>query len=234
MLKQMMKQQGFEPRPYQWPALAMIFYGIYNNVLCRWHRRSGKDMAFWNLIVAMARKVPGNYFYLQPTHVAARKIIFEGVTKGGKRFVDFIPENEICRQLCSKGEMSFAFVNSSNLYIGGQDILKEARGITGIVSSEHFLGDEKVNKTQEAVSRYNGWVAFPFSLFRGNEDKKKADRAFFQNAQEDCSWYTEVLTVEDTLAMNSKDVQKKRKRLMNEELFQEEMFCGRTLPPETA
>jgi hypothetical protein len=64
---------NFIPRDYQLPLFEAMDRGIKRAVLS-YHRRGGKDLACWNLMLKKAMERVGNYFYIFPEYSQARKV----------------------------------------------------------------------------------------------------------------------------------------------------------------
>src|SRR5690349_24809151 len=78
------------PREYQLPFLKAMARGVRRAVLV-WHRRAGKDTTVWNFLITKAIQKTGIYYYFFPTFNQGRKILWDGMDKNGKKFLDFIP-----------------------------------------------------------------------------------------------------------------------------------------------
>ena len=76
-IESIIKLKKFIPRNYQIPLFDAIENRLIKRAVLVWHRRAGKDIACFNLIVRQALKVVGQYYYLLPTYRQARLILFE-------------------------------------------------------------------------------------------------------------------------------------------------------------
>ena len=79
------------PRAYQFRKWDFIQKGGKRAVSV-WHRRAGKDITEWNMMICEAHRRIGQYFYFYPEFKQGRKAIWEGHTNDGMRFLDCIPE----------------------------------------------------------------------------------------------------------------------------------------------
>ena len=85
-----------------------------------WHRRSGKDKTFFadHMVPAMFERV-GVYHYYFPTATDGRKILWNGIDKGGMPFLDHLPKKLIKGK--DKQQMIIELVNGSIFQILGSD-----------------------------------------------------------------------------------------------------------------
>lgn len=107
------------PRHYQIPLWNYLDGGGKRAVIV-WHRRAGKDLLCWNYVVteACTGRV-GGYTYYFPNAALAKKIIWNGADKAGKRFLDYIPPRLVKR--INRQEMLIEFYNGSILQLAGTD-----------------------------------------------------------------------------------------------------------------
>ena len=116
----------YKPRPYQVPFFNALQEG-YKRFDLVWHRRAGKDLTVINATaMAMAdtdNKTGyggvGSYFYFFPTFAQGKKVIWDGATRDGTRFTDFIPEE--LRAATWNDEMKIRLKNGSLFQIIGTD-----------------------------------------------------------------------------------------------------------------
>ena len=100
-----------------------------------WHRRAGKDLTDFNYTIAQTQKRVGAYWHVFPTYKQGRKAIWEGVTKDGKRYINYIPK-EIVKSV-NKQEMVYEFKNGSIWRVVGGDNIDSlvGAGPVGVVLS---------------------------------------------------------------------------------------------------
>ena len=79
----------FTPRSYQMPLFHAMDNG-YRHAVLVWSRRTGKDKTCWNIMIKKALERVGLYFYVFPTSVQGRKVLWEGMDNEGFRFLDHI------------------------------------------------------------------------------------------------------------------------------------------------
>ena len=82
----------YKPRFYQLPVLKALDKG-YKRVVWVMHRRGGKDLTILNwCIKEIAVGQAKTCWYLFPSYKQAKRVIWDGMTKDGKRFMSHIPE----------------------------------------------------------------------------------------------------------------------------------------------
>ena len=159
----------FMPREYQIPLFkAMETYKLKRAVLV-WHRRAGKDVAAFNFMVRAAMREVGSYYYMLPTYNQARRIIFEGMTITGKKFLDFIPK-EFVKDV-NIAQMKITLRNNSIIYFLGSERYDSLRGTNakGMVFSEYAYQHPNVYPTLRPVLVANdGWAIFISTPFGEN------------------------------------------------------------------
>src|SRR5690606_29640964 len=75
------------PRFYQLPTLRDLDSGK-KRAVCVWHRRAGKDSCAINYTAKEAHRRIGVYWHVLPTQKQARKVIWQGIDKQGRRIID--------------------------------------------------------------------------------------------------------------------------------------------------
>lgn len=212
----------FTPRPYQLPFLKAMDSGKKRAVKV-WHRRSGKDKTDWNFLIKKACTEVGNYYYFFPTAILARKAIWENIDNSGFRTLDHIPKDLIVSS--QSQSMTVELVNGSTISLMGSDKFEERAVGTnpkGVVFSEYSITEPQVWNFIRPILRVNkGWAVFNFTP-RGTNHAY----ALLQLAQQDPeTWFSEVLTIEDTGVLGLEDIEQERKEGMPEDLVQQEYYC---------
>jgi len=211
----------FEPRPYQQPFWNYMMGGGRKAVLV-WHRRSGKDSVTWNALICKAFQRVGTYWHILPTYRQARDIIWTGMNKGGKRFIDYIPKDLIVRK--HDTELLIELVNGSIIKLVGSDNTDRVVGTNpiGAVYSEYSLQRPSVADLLGPIFAENeGWQVFQFTP-RGHNHAY----TLWNNARQTEGWYTSRLTVDDTRAIPLQAIEDERARGMAEELVQQEYWVS--------
>jgi len=210
---------NYKPRDYQLPFWKAMDSGIKRAVLI-WHRRSGKDRTSWNYIVREAVENKGLYYYFAPTYTQGKKIIWDGIdARTGLSFIDHIP-----KQLLSKKndtELKIELVNGSIIQVIGTDRVDSIVGTNpvGCVFTEYSLQNPKAwDLIRPILAENGGWAVFVFTPRGMNHGHKILQQV------RDAGGFTQVLTVEDTKAIDVK-VLEQEKSQMPKDLFEQEYFC---------
>jgi hypothetical protein len=163
------------------------------------HRRTGKDLLAWNILVKETQKRVGTYWHVLPLLNQARKIIWTGSTKDGIPFLDFIPPPLIASK--RDDDMSIRLTNGSLIQLVGADRIDSLMGSNpvGVNLSEFALMKPSVwDYLSPILNENDGWANFittprgrnhAFDLF-----KSMVDAANNKGAQ----YFVQVLTVDDT------------------------------------
>lgn len=217
---------GFEPRSYQENILNALDSGLRN--AC-WvvHRRGGKDTTMWNYMIKRAFLEPGTYYYFLPTFAQAKRVIWDGMTNGGKRMLDFIPK-AIIDGNPNNTEMKI-WINGVNgqslIQLIGADSYDSIMGTNprGVVFSEWPLMDPNVYEfVKPILLANNGWCAFLFTP-RGKNHGWDLSEVARRNPDR---WFHEILTVRDTGVLTEEQIEQERADGMSEDLIQQEYYCN--------
>lgn len=210
-----------KPRKYQIPILRALDKGIKRAVwVC--HRRSGKDLTIWNWVIKTLAQERKSCYYILPTYSQAEKIIWQGMTKDGIRFLDYIPKEIVDKK--SEAALSFRFTNGSYLRLVGSDKYDRLVGTNPSICifSEMSLQNPKAWEYMRPILVENNGVAIFISTPRG----KNHFYDLCEISQKDTAWYYELLTVDDTGAISKEDIDHERANGMSEELIQQEFYCS--------
>lgn len=218
------KLNKFQPRHYQLPILDAIENKKYKRVMAILPRRAGKDIACWNLMIRQALKRIGIYWYILPTYAQAKKVIFDGMTNDGMRFIDFIP-SELVISINSQ-EMKIRFKNGSLLQLIGSDNVDSLVGANpiGCVFSEYALQDPRAYQyIRPILTANNGWAVF-ISTPRGKNNLWELWNIAQHNPQD---WFSYKMTVMDTGHIPLLEIEKERHSgEMSEDLIQQEYYVS--------
>lgn len=210
----------FKPRPYQ-IALLKAFDNGTKRLIHIWHRRGGKDLCDLNITIAEMAQIVGNYYYFLPTYAQAKKVIWEGKTKEGVPFLEFFPR-ELILGKPNDTELKIKFTNGSLFQLIGSDNIDSIVGTNprGCVFSEFSLQDPKAwNYMRPILAENGGWT-----IFNGTPRGKNHAWNVLQLARTSESWFSEVLTVDDTQAI-SKEALAEEKKEMPQDLYEQEYYC---------
>lgn len=211
---------AFDPRSYQLPFLEAMDSGIKRALLIM-HRRAGKDVLCFNFLIKEAFKRVGSYYYFFPTRELGKRVIWAGMNKDGKKFVDYIPAPLIKRK--NQQDLCIELINGSVIYILGTDkSVNVGTNPIGAIFSEFALQNPQAWQYISPIFRENGgWAVFNstprganhcYELYRNNLDNEK--------------WFVQKLTVEDTGVLSKDDIEEERRQGMSEELIQQEFYCS--------
>lgn len=240
---------NFTPREYQYPLLR-----YYDEVPRRQrafilaHRRTGKDLLAWNILIKETQKRVGTYWHVLPLLNQARKIIWTGSTKDGIPFLDFIPPPLIASK--RDDDMSIRLTNGSLIQLVGADRIDSLIGSNpvGVNLSEFAVMKPSVwDYLSPILNENDGWANFittprgrnhAFELFKGMVDAVNNKGA---------KYFVQVLTVDDTRkpatdqkgnvildghgrpvmipVINYEAIQEQRDLNVPEEIIQQEYYC---------
>lgn len=218
----------FVPRDYQLNFLESMDNGCKRAVLV-WHRRGGKEIACLNHMVKQAifHRI-GSYVYYFPTTSLGRRILWDGMDKNGRRFLDYIPK-EIIKGKPKNDVMKIDLINGSSIQVMGTDkIINVGINPVGCVFSEFSLQMPKAwNFTRPILKENGGWAVFNFTP-RGRNHAYD----LFLMAKNNPKWFCQLLTIKDTFkhdgtpVISEEDLDEERADGMSEDLIQQEYFCN--------
>jgi len=209
------------PREYQLPLFQYLESGG-KRAICVWHRRAGKDLTGINWISVCSIMRPGLYWHLFPTYNQGRKIAWEGMTKDGRKFLDHFPKENI--SAINNTEMWVTFKTGSIYQVVGSDNPDRLVGANpvGIILSEYALQDPRAwDYIRPILLENEGWAVFIYTP-RG----RNHGYTLLNHAKKNPKWFTQVLSVNDTMAVKEEAIDEERMAGMPEELIQQEFFCS--------
>ena len=221
--------QGWQPRQYQMPLLKYMTQtkrGL--RAVVAWHRRAGKDLTCVNIVAIKALQRVGTYWYVLPYGNQARRIVWNGMTGEGKKFIDYFPKEIVERK--SEQEMRIHLSNGSVIQLMGSDDPDKMVGANpvGVVFSEYSISDPSAWQLINPILAENGGWA----LFNGTPRGENHFYKMLLKAQADGAWYSSHLSVKDTKAIPAEEIRKARDELNNEARFQSEYMCSFKTPVE--
>lgn len=211
----------FTPRHYQRPLFAAFDRGI-RRFLCCWHRRTGKDKAFFNLMVreAASGRV-GNYYYVFPTYSQGKKALWEAVDRDGFRVRDHCPPALLTGKP-NETDMQLRFRSGSTIQVIGSDKVDSLVGTNpiGLVFSEYSLQSPAVWQFLQPILIENGgWAGFNFTPRGANHA-----RDLYEYARRDPAWFASLLTVDDTGVLTPAQLAQATAE-MSPEMVAQEFYC---------
>lgn len=201
---------GWLPRDYQRPAWIALERGVKRLALA-WHRRAGKDdlCMHWTAVAAMQRV--GTYWHMLPMANQARKAIWDAVNPhtGRRRIDDAFPKE--LRDTTREQDMLIRFKNGSTWQVVGSDNYNSLVGSppVGVVFSEYALADPSSWSFLRPILAENGGWALFISTPRGRNHFAK----MLQFARTDPHWFAQVLSVDDTKAIQAEVIQQELREL---------------------
>jgi phage terminase large subunit len=221
---------NWSPRPYQLPVLKYLDAGGKRAVSV-WARRHGKDSTAINHTAKAAFQRVGVYWHVYPTLRQARKAIWDGIDKQGRRIIHQAfpgadnPGTGVVRRV-REDDMKIELVNNSIWQLVGADNYDALVGSNpvGIVLSEWSLMDPKVWDFLRPIVRENGgWVWFIYTPRGKNHGWDILQRA---RANPD-RWFSEVVDIKTAGVLDVEEtIREEREDGMPEELIQQEYFCS--------
>lgn len=216
---------NWTPRPYQLPACKFLDSGG-KRLISVWHRRAGKDLTAINMCAKKAFERVGLYLHLLPFYKQGRKIVWNGIDKGGRPFLSAFPDELI--EAKNDQEMQLKLVNGSIYQVAGTDNIDSLVGSNpvGLILSEYSIQDPHAyDYLRPILAENEGWAWFIFTPRGRNHGYD-----LVENARKNPNWFTQVLTVDDTKAIPLSAIDEDRQMGMAEELIQQEYWCSFDAP----
>jgi len=219
------------PRDYQLPLWEYMEGGGLRSVAV-WHRRAGKDHVGVNWTSVSAVQRVGLYWHILPTYAQGRKIVWQGMDRTGRRFLDYFPPDLVERK--RDDHMMLELKNKSIWQVIGGDDPNSLVGPNpiGVVFSEFSLQDPACwDLIRPILAENGGWAMFIFTP-RGHNHGYQ----LYKMAKENPDWFCELRTVGDTRLPNGKPVISEEQIIaeveagMSEELAQQEFYCSWEAP----
>jgi hypothetical protein len=194
-----------------------------------WHRRAGKDSFAINYTASDAIETVGVYWHMLPTQKQARKVIWDGIDRNGRRVKDQAFPKEIVKASRSQ-EMQYELVNGSIWQLCGSDNYDSLVGANprGVVFSEWSLCDPKAwDFVRPILAENGGWALFIYTARGKNHGYKMSEMA-----RKNPTWFYSHLTVDDTHRaddtpiITQEAIQEDRAAGMSEDMIQQEYYCS--------
>lgn len=221
----------FQPRPYQLDFLHAFERDNYQKLLIIWPRRAGKDFTVWNALLRAALKRVATYYIVYPTHSQGRKILWEGKTNNGERFLDFIPQQLIAKT--NEQMMRINLINGSIIQVVGSKSYDNLVGVNlgGAVFSEYALQDYRCYQYLRPILLANMGFAIFISTPRG----KNSLYELYQRALKANDWWVSHLTIEDTKHVTKEEIEKEiADGEISWDMAQQEWYCSFSMGVEGA
>jgi len=229
--------------PYYWqiPAYNMLRDGFLRGIWVD-HRRCGKDIRGFNLIIEEMWNNPGLYYYVFPSQTQGRKILWEGYTNPDEfgiahKFLDwFLPKGLLVGKP-NNTDMKFSIYTKGNKahslfqIIGTDQNRYEAmRGTNprGVIFSEQARQHPGAwDVVRPILMNNHGWAIFQSTPNGNNHFKELYDKAVLNK-----NWFTCLHTVNDTYddknrrLITKAQIAEEIKMNMTEDFAQQEFYCS--------
>ena len=222
-IETVIKLNQFCPRGYQREVIDAIENKGYKKLLLNFHRRAGKDVVAFNIMIRAALKKVGLYLYFLPTQKQGKKVLWDGILSCGSRFLSFIPTELITNK--NNTEMKITLVNGSIIQVvGSNKAMQNLVGTNpqGVVFSEWSRSEPSAYTYIRPALVYNkAWVMFISTPF-GKNHMYEMDQIARNNPKE---WFSSIQTINDTGVISMEDIQKEKDEgLISDDLIQQEYF----------
>ena len=183
----------------------------------------------------------GNYFHIFPKLNQGRRIIWDGIDREGRSYLDHFPPDLIYGEP-NKADMQIRLVDPADYTHSGStyqvlgtdrnlDVLVGANPV-GVIFSEFALQNPRAWDLCRPILRENGgWAAFPYTP-RG----KNHGYTLYKTNLDNPDWYVEMLSVEQTLrdgptetglpVVSAADIEADRREGMTQDLIDQEYFVS--------
>jgi phage terminase large subunit len=216
---------NWSPRNYQLPVWKYLEAGGKRAVSV-WHRRAGKDLTAIHYCATATQKRVGLYLHVLPFYKQGRKIVWNGMDRLGKKFLDAFPEELI--ESRNEQDMMLRLKNGSIYQVIGSDNVDSLVGINpvGIILSEYSIQDPHVyDYLRPILAENGGWAWFIYTPRGRNHGYD-----LVVNARKTKTWFVEVLGVQDTNAIDTSVIEEDRIMGMDEATIQQEYYCSFDAP----
>jgi hypothetical protein len=221
---------NYTPRPYQLPILRALDNGMRRIVWVA-HRRSGKDKTCINIVAKKMLERIGAYYYVFPTYNQGRKILWDGIDKDGRRFLDHFPI-ELLDGKPNDSEMKLRFKNGSLFQVIGSDNIDSIVGTNpvGVVLSEYSLQDPTAwGYLRPILAENGGWAIFVYTPRGENHGYD-----IYELAKSSPDWFCRMDRASDTKVIPQEVLDQERAEIIrlygNDALYQQEYECNFTVP----
>ena len=221
---------NWQPRKYQLPVWRHFQDTPRARGVILWHRRCGKDLLSLNLAGVKAHERIGTYWHVFPTYRQGKEIIWNGVTKEGRAFLDYFPPDLIDHK--HETDLRVAFKNGSQYRIVGSDNFDSLVGTNpvGVIMSEYSLQDPSAwNFLRPILSENDGWALFNFTA-RGHNHGYD----LYNMAKMNPAWFCEKLVAgsgpnstkddDGSPIISDEKIEEERRSGMSEEMINQEFY----------
>jgi phage terminase large subunit len=235
-VSEIMLPYNYDPRTYQMPTWQYMEGDQEGKRACVIaHRRWGKDLLAINTVAVKSQERVGLYWHLLPTYKQGRAIVWNGMTRDGRKFIDHFPKTLLDGEPNST-EMRVKFKNGSQYQVVGTDDINSLVGTNpiGCVFSEYSLHDPAAWEYIRPILLENGgWALFIYTARGRNHGFK-----LFEMARKNKKWFCEISKAgsdgtrreDGRPVFSDEQIQEERDSGMPEEMIQQEYFCSFEAP----
>lgn len=197
--------------------------------VCVWHRRAGKDSVCLNFGAVATQMRVGTVWHMLPTLKQARRVIWDGIDRQGRRMIDQAFPLAM-RKSTNSSDMKIELKNGSIWQCVGSDNYDALVGTNpvGVIFSEYSIADPTAwDYIRPVLTENDGWAMFIYTPRGKNHGKELAVMA-----KSNPKWFYAELSVEDTFKSNGKPlitqeaIQDERDAGMSEEKVQQEFYVS--------
>jgi len=218
----------WRPMEHQMPVWTAMQSGVKRAALS-WHRRAGKDSFAINYLATCAMQKPGVYWHMLPSATQARKVIWNGIDRHGRKVIDQAVPKEI-RVKTRDDEMYIELINGSIIQMVGSDNFDSLVGANpiGVVFSEYAIANPLAwSYIRPMLAENNGWAIF-ISTPRGHNHFHR----MFKLNEGAPNWFCEMRDIKQTWREDGSPIitpeilEEERREGMEESLLQQEYFVS--------
>jgi hypothetical protein len=223
----------FTPYPHQRRVLQARMDGA-RWIECIWHRRGGKDLTYYNGMIASACKRVGTYFHVFPEANWGRRVWWDGKDNDGRRLIEYMPRDLMKSKpggdpCINETEMQIEMINGS-IYqvVGGDKLSWLGANPVGVGISEFQRMDPMVwQYLTPILLANNGWVWFAHTPLGHNHAYD-----LYQNTKDDPAWFVDVRTIKDSAKADGSPIvteemiEWERNQGKAEALIEQEYYCS--------
>lgn len=218
----------FKPRPYQVASNRAFFIDGKRFSIEVLHRRAGKSKNALNFLIAAAMQRVGNYYHTFPELTQARRAIWNGIDKDGKRYLDHVPTSLISGS-ANNSDMRINLINGSAIQLAGADRYDALMGSNpaGIIFDEYSLQNPFAwHYLSPILTENGGWGKFIFTPRGLNHAWDLYERNLHNP-----DWFVQKLDISQTKdwdgnpIITAAQVEARLKEGMPPELVKQEFWC---------
>jgi len=218
----------FIPRDYQADFMNAMFVDGYKHMLWVLHRRAGKSITAFNMLVMAACRKVGLYLYLLPLQTQARKVIWRAIGGDAVPFLDHVPKS-IIRKI-NNTDMSIELINGAIIQFAGSNNYDNLVGIGAccIMYDEFSISNPLAREYLSPILLESGGTEIVFGTPRGHNEFYELYKMALDNPR----WYVKKLTIDEThrsdgsSILTEEQIAEERKAGKSEELIQQEYYCS--------